>query len=75
MFQGEVEKRLHDNKAFEAFAPISYQTQVVAGTNYRILVSVGGDARVMLTVFWGLGAAIPELTNAEWWLLTKQAKK
>ncbi|XP_078701008.1 uncharacterized protein LOC144927467 [Branchiostoma floridae x Branchiostoma belcheri] len=69
MFQGEAEKRLNNSKAFMAFAPISYQTQVVAGTNYKILISVGGDARVQMTVFWGLGAAVPQLVDVEWWTL------
>ncbi|MGI4416832.1 hypothetical protein ACR2V2_25915 [Klebsiella pneumoniae] len=75
VFQGEVQKRLNNGNVFESFAPIFYQTQVVAGINYKIMVSVGGDGRVEMEVFWGLGTAMPELTSAEWLLEKQQTKK
>ncbi|XP_035661879.1 uncharacterized protein LOC118406118 [Branchiostoma floridae] len=84
LFRGEAEKTLNNGKAFEAFIPLSYQTQVVAGTNYSILAFVGdlggsGQPKlpgptVHFEVFWGLGPALPELTKVEWWVY-EQAKK
>ncbi|XP_078701009.1 uncharacterized protein LOC144927468 [Branchiostoma floridae x Branchiostoma belcheri] len=67
LFRGEAEKRLNDGKTFEKFAPIYYQMQSVAGTIYQILVGVGGtrDARVMMTVYWGPGPALPELSSVK----------
>ncbi|XP_078701455.1 uncharacterized protein LOC144927715 [Branchiostoma floridae x Branchiostoma belcheri] len=68
LFRDEVEKRLNNGKRYAGYVPINYQSQSVAGTNYKILVLVGEEGgayyHVELEVFWGLGPnTMPELTG------------
>ncbi|XP_019613894.1 PREDICTED: uncharacterized protein LOC109461866 [Branchiostoma belcheri] len=70
LFRDEVAFAVNDGKPFAGFVPIYYQTQVVAGINYKILVmvsdQVGARGHVMMEVFWPPGPkAMPELTCAK----------
>ncbi|CAH1238860.1 Hypp5652 [Branchiostoma lanceolatum] len=80
VFRGQVEDRLNHGKRFDNYKPLSYQAQLVAGTNYKIRVDVSGPPPqwpkgggvgpvilrdiVEMTVYWGPPTATPELTGA-----------
>ncbi|XP_066301408.1 uncharacterized protein [Branchiostoma lanceolatum] len=80
VFRGQVEDRLNHGKPFDNYKPLSYQAQLVAGTNYKIRVDVSGPPPqwpkgggvgpvilrdiVEMTVYWGPSTATPELTGA-----------
>ncbi|CAH1238847.1 Hypp5646 [Branchiostoma lanceolatum] len=80
VFRGQVEDRLNHGKPFDNYKPLSYQAQLVAGTNYKIRVDVSGPPPqwpkgggvgpvilrdiVEMTVYWGLPTATPELKDA-----------
>ncbi len=53
---------------FEVYVPVSYQTQVVAGTNYRIRIATEDGKSIIATVYEALpcaGGAL-SLTDAAW---------
>ncbi|CAH1249105.1 Hypp8517 [Branchiostoma lanceolatum] len=70
--KGEVEKLIYDGKTFQIYHPISYQSQVVNGKNYKSLVYVVGarsaiGAYVEMTAYYSLDPTMmPVLLNAEW---------
>ncbi|CAH1264047.1 Hypp2821 [Branchiostoma lanceolatum] len=80
VFRGQVEDRLNHGKPFDNYKPLSYQAQLVAGTNYKIRVDVSGPPPqwpkgggvgpvilrdiVEMTVYWGPPTATPELKDA-----------
>ena len=50
--KASVESRL--NTTLSTYKAISYKSQIVAGTNYKIKVQVGDDKYVHIKVFVGL---------------------
>ncbi|CAH1249106.1 Hypp8521 [Branchiostoma lanceolatum] len=81
VFRGDVEMGMVNGK-FKVFQPISYQTQIVEGKNYKILVNVGLDQRVSMIVSWPLGSTgqatgnvTPKLLIAGWEKDLTQTKK
>ena len=44
-------------KSFSIFVPVSYQTQVVAGINYRVRIAVDGGKNVYTTIYQALPCA------------------
>ncbi|XP_078572675.1 uncharacterized protein LOC144859684 [Branchiostoma floridae x Branchiostoma japonicum] len=81
VFRGQAEERANNGKPFPQYTPLTYQTQVVAGMNYKIRVDVSGPpgpwsaeegigpvrtkSILEMTVYWGLGTATPELKDAK----------
>ena len=65
--RNEVETRMN-SPAFIKYEAVKYQTQVVAGTNYKIRIDVGGESGVEITVYKTL--PLPQstlsLVKAEW---------
>ena len=65
--RNEVETRMN-SPAFIKYEAVKYQTQVVAGTNYKIRIDVGGESGVEITVYKSL--PLPQstlsLVKAEW---------
>ncbi len=64
-FKDQVEDRF--NKKFTVYEPEEFSTQVVAGTNYKIEIRVGGDQHITIEVFKPLLCQNkpPELTGIE----------
>ena len=50
--RGEVESQ--NNAAFQTWEPVSFRSQVVAGTNFFVKVHVGENQYVHLRIFRGL---------------------
>ena len=53
---------------YEVYVPVSFQTQVVAGTNYRIRIAVEDGKSIIATVYQALpcaGGAL-SLTEVVW---------
>ena len=47
--RGQIETQL--NSTFEVFEPVSYTTQVVAGTNFTVKIRVGDGVFVSVKIF------------------------
>ncbi|EER19631.1 Cystatin B, putative [Perkinsus marinus ATCC 50983] len=56
------------NTAFSEFEPISYKSQVVAGTNYFVKIKVGPEAFAHVRIFQPLpcNGSNPELSSVKW---------
>nr|ALS87697.1 stefin [Ctenopharyngodon idella] len=50
--KSDIEEKAGTN--FEVYTPLSFASQVVQGTNYRVKVNVGGDACVHAMIFEAL---------------------
>eukprot|EP00826_Nyctotherus_ovalis_P051843 TRINITY_DN6501_c0_g1_i7.p1 TRINITY_DN6501_c0_g1~~TRINITY_DN6501_c0_g1_i7.p1 ORF type:complete len:106 (-),score=28.97 TRINITY_DN6501_c0_g1_i7:45-362(-) len=48
----QIESKL--NTSFSVFNPLSYQTQVVAGINYKVKVDVGEGKEISVVIFKAL---------------------
>ena len=61
----KVEERL--NAKFNTYDVVSYKTQVVAGTNYKVKIHIGNESYVHIKIFVGLysNGGSTELTQAE----------
>eukprot|EP00828_Plagiopyla_frontata_P049533 TRINITY_DN9911_c0_g2_i1.p2 TRINITY_DN9911_c0_g2~~TRINITY_DN9911_c0_g2_i1.p2 ORF type:complete len:103 (-),score=29.28 TRINITY_DN9911_c0_g2_i1:195-503(-) len=47
--KAEIEEKLQN--AFEKFKAIEYQTQVVAGTNFKIKISVDDEKQILVKIY------------------------
>lgn len=53
------------NGIFLDWTPVSYSTQVVAGTNYFVKIKVSGDKCVHVRIFKPLGGGAPEVVAVQ----------
>ncbi|KAF4673121.1 Methyltransferase-like protein 17, mitochondrial [Perkinsus chesapeaki] len=63
-----LQEKSSSNAAFPEFEPISYRSQVVAGTNYFVKIKVGPEAYAVARIFNPLPCYgnTPELSGVQW---------